>query len=71
MNKETAKAPEVENENVSLSWKNVRKASEIEALFRFIDEHSLRRESKIVFEALWSKLGPKKRSRRSSVKKVH
>ncbi|RLA62875.1 MAG: hypothetical protein DRQ88_04885 [Epsilonproteobacteria bacterium] len=71
MTKATTAKLEVENENVSFIWENVRKAQEIEALYRFIDEHSLRRESKIIFEALWSKLGPKKRSRRNSAKKVH
>ena len=71
MAKETAADPEVANENTGLTWKNVRRASEIEALYRFIDEHGLRRDAKIVFESLWAKMGTKKRVRRSSAKKVH
>lgn len=57
--------------NTNLTWKNVRRAPEIEALYRFIDEHNLRRETKMVFEVLWTKFGTKKRSRRNSAKKVH
>lgn len=71
MGKETAATPEVANENTGLTWKNVRRAPEIEALYRFIDEHGLRREAKMVFENLWAKMGTKKRARRSSGKKVH
>jgi len=71
MAKETALNPEVENGKTDLTWKNVRRAQEIEALYRFIDEHCLRREAKIVMEGLWAKLGTKKRPRRNSAKKVH
>ncbi len=71
MVKSVATNPETTNENVGLTWKNVRSAQEIERLYRFIDEHSLRREAKMVFEVLWSKMGSKKRTRRSSAKKIH
>ncbi|TDJ06857.1 MAG: hypothetical protein E2O68_04335 [Deltaproteobacteria bacterium] len=71
MAKDTVANLEVMNGDAGLTWKNVRRASEIETLYRFIDEHGLRRDAKIVFEALWSKLGTKKRARRNSVKKVH
>ena len=71
MDKDPVANPEVANVDAGLTWKNVRKAQEIETLFRFIDEHGLRRETKMIFEVLWSKLGTKKRTRRSSAKKVH
>jgi hypothetical protein len=56
--------------NPNISWKNLRRNQEIEGLYRFIDEHNLRREAKIIFEELWKLCNKKKRPRKSSGKRV-
>jgi hypothetical protein len=48
---------EKEAQKESQSWNSVRKSSDIEQLYRFLEENNLRREAKIVFEAIWKKIG--------------
>jgi hypothetical protein len=52
---------EKENQKEAQSWVSVKKSAEIEQLYRFIEENNLRREAKIIFEAIWKKIGVKKK----------
>lgn len=52
---------EKENQKEAQSWLSVKKSAEIEQLYRFIEENNLRREAKIIFEAIWKKIGIKKK----------
>jgi hypothetical protein len=52
---------EKENQKEAQSWVSVKKSAEIEQLYRFIEENNLRREAKIIFEAIWKKIGIKKK----------
>ncbi len=52
---------EKENQKEAQSWVSVKKSAEIEQLYRYIEENNLRREAKIIFEALWKKIGIKKK----------
>ena len=52
---------EKESQKEAQSWVSVKKSAEIEQLYRFIEENNLRREAKIIFEAVWKKIGIKKK----------
>ena len=61
----------IEPQNVPKVLKSFRSLSDVENFYRFINENSLRREAKMIFELIVSKVKkPKKKTRRKRKKKV-
>lgn len=61
----------IESQNVPKVLKSFRSLSDVENFYRFINENSLRREAKMIFELIVSKVKkPKKKIRRKRKKKV-
>ncbi len=61
----------IASKNVPKVLKSFRSLSDVENFYRFINENSLRREAKMIFELIVSKVKkPKKKTRRKRKKKV-